>query len=305
MSCENRPMIPFDIASLTGNVNSLQKPQPTGIIGRIKKPNTAIFGAKIAKLSVGKVTLKTTPHSKVPKHTTLRASKYLLYLSSRKPWRNAPTSPLTMKMAPMRLHYVAEYPKLAKRSLTNDPKHEYVPYRKLKQMEIQIKLGLLINNLTSLRKLKVVLLYFIAACEGQYLGFSLKPIKTGTHIAEHIMACTKTSSHTFYFPVSGSSSSPSATQKGPIRIPTMQPMGSARLPKVVARALWSSENHRVAILLIASYKNGQNTATKACGIRKYIKFPVSFRTNHLSQHAPMIPIAETLKVMLRPITSRT
>ena len=99
--------IPFDIGSLTGKVNSIEKLKPTGMIGKIKKPITAMFMSNIIIFSVGRVIKMNSADNIVPKHTNLRTSRYFWYLSNRKPKKNDPMSPLMIKVAPMILESAA------------------------------------------------------------------------------------------------------------------------------------------------------------------------------------------------------
>ena len=51
----------------------------------------------------GRVKNTNSEANSVPKHTILRTRRYFWYLSSKKPKKNDPTSPLVMKVAPITL----------------------------------------------------------------------------------------------------------------------------------------------------------------------------------------------------------
>lgn len=74
--CENSMIIPLDITSLTGYVSSIEKLYPTGMIGRMKKPKSAIFILKRTKFLDGIVIKTKEAKRSVPKHIILRILRY-------------------------------------------------------------------------------------------------------------------------------------------------------------------------------------------------------------------------------------
>lgn len=94
-------IIPFDIASLTGWVNSTLKLKAIGNIGRVKNPLREPLIQSRTKLLFGRVIVIESRLKRVPMRITFSMSKYFFVLSNNFAARNEPTKPQKMKQTPM------------------------------------------------------------------------------------------------------------------------------------------------------------------------------------------------------------